>query len=138
VIKATQAGNALWAPIDATVSIQVIWPFTGFFSPVDNLPTFNTVNAGSTIPVKFSLGGNRTLAIFAAGYPGAVKITCQTGAPVDAIEETSTANSGLTYDPASNQYKYNWKTPKSYANLCYRLDLKLIDGTTRSANFKFK
>ena len=58
--------------------------------------------------------------------------------PVDAIEETSTANSGLTYDPITNQYKYNWKTPKSYAGSCYQLDVKLIDGTSHKANFKFK
>ncbi len=116
----------------------VVAPFTGFFSPVDNLPTLNTVNAGATIPVKFSLGGNRTLAIFAAGYPLATKIACQTGLPSDAIEETSTLPSGLAYDPAANQYKYSWKTPKNYAGLCYRLDLKMIDGSTFSANFKFK
>ena len=30
--------------------------FTGFFPPVDNPPTINTVKAGSAIPVKFSLG----------------------------------------------------------------------------------
>ena len=46
--------------------LQGHWPFTGFFSPVDNLPTVNVAKAGSTIPVKFSLGGNRGLGILAA------------------------------------------------------------------------
>ena len=32
--------------------------FTGFFQPVDNLPAINVAAAGSSIPVKFSLGGN--------------------------------------------------------------------------------
>ncbi len=79
-----------------------------------------------------------TLAIFAPGYPLASKITCQTGLPSDAIEETTTLPSGLAYDAAANQYKYSWKTPKNYAGSCYRLDLKMIDGSTFSANFKFK
>ena len=57
---------------------------------------------------------------------------------MDAIEETTTATSGLVYDAATNQYKYTWKTPKNYAGLCYRLDLKMIDGSTYTANFKFK
>ncbi|MGE5603197.1 MAG: lamin tail domain-containing protein, partial [Nitrososphaerales archaeon] len=35
--------------------------FTGFFQPVDNLPTLNTVKAGSAIPVKFGLGGVKGL-----------------------------------------------------------------------------
>ena len=41
-------------------------PFVGFFQPVDNLPTLNVVNAGRAIPVKFGLGGDYGLSIFAA------------------------------------------------------------------------
>ena len=137
-ITGTQAGNFNYLPATATATIQVSWPFTGFLSPVDNLPTLNTVNAGATIPVKFGLGGNRGLAIMAPGFPGATKITCDSTLPVDAIEETSTANSGLTYDPGANLYTYNWKTPKSYAGSCYELNVKLIDGTSHKSRFKFK
>ena len=49
------------------VSLQVQYPFTGFFSPIANPPALNSVNAGASRPVKFSLGGFRGLAIFAAG-----------------------------------------------------------------------
>ena len=63
-------------------------PFNGFFSPVDNLPTLNKVKAGSAVPVKFSLGGNRGLAIFTSGYPRSAVTTCDSTAPVDGIEET--------------------------------------------------
>jgi len=138
-ITATQAGDGNYTaatPVSATIA--VIWPFTGFFSPVDNLPILNISKAGSTIPVKFSLGGNRGLSVLANGYPLAVKITCGTGVPTDVIEETNTSNSGLAYDSTSNQYTYNWKTPKAYVGLCYRLDVKFVDGTTHSANFQFK
>jgi len=89
--------------------------------------------------VKFSLGGNRGLAVFAAGYPKAVAITCSSGAPIDAIEEVATATtSGLQYDAVSNWYSYTWKTAKNQAGRCYQLQLKFIDGTTQAANFKLK
>ena len=39
----------------------VIFAFSGFFQPVDNLQVVNVANAGRSIPVKFSLGGNQGL-----------------------------------------------------------------------------
>ena len=122
---------------EKATGLQIIWPFSGFFSPVDNPITVNIAKAGSTVPVKFSLGGNRGLQIFPTGYPATVKLTTCGSANTDPIEETSTANAGLTYDAVANQYQYNWKTLKTYRN-CYRLDLKLTDGTTHSALFNFK
>ena len=140
-ITASQAGNANYnGATDVPASIKVIWPFTGFFSPVDNLPVVNLANAGSAIPIKFSLGGNRGLSIFSGNVnPGVAKYTCSASAPTDVIEETVVATtSNLTYDPASNQYNYVWKTAKTYATYCYQLQVKLADGTTYAANFKFK
>jgi YVTN family beta-propeller protein len=123
-------------------SVAVIgepYAFSGFFAPVDNQPTLNSVSAGQSIPVKFSLGGNQGLAIFAAGSPGLQQITCNTGAPVDAIEETVTAgHSSLSYDPTSDRYTYIWKTERSWRNTCRRLTIVLNDGTARSADFAFK
>jgi hypothetical protein len=43
--------------------------FNGFFSPVDNPPVLNTVKAGASVPVKFSLNGNRAWTSFASGSP---------------------------------------------------------------------
>jgi hypothetical protein len=60
----------------STFQVNVTFAFGGFFSPVDNLPTVNVVNAGQAIPVKFSLGGNQGMAIFAAGYPKVVVMAC--------------------------------------------------------------
>jgi hypothetical protein len=138
-ISGTQAGNFNYTPAaPVSIPVTVFWPFTGFFSPVDNVPVLNTANAGSAIPVKFSLGANRGLNILAAGSPVAVKFICGT-APTDAIEEVSTAtSSGLQYDAATGQYKYTWKTPKTYAGSCYQLRVTLIDGSIQVANFKFK
>jgi hypothetical protein len=112
--------------------------FTGFFAPVNNLPTLNVTKAGSAIPVKFSLGGDRGLEIFVSGYPNSNTIACEQSLPLDQVEETTTAsNSGLSYDVAKDQYTYVWKTEKSWGGKCRDLALKLSDGSEHKAHFKF-
>jgi len=121
------------------ISYTLLYPWSGFFQPIDNLPTLNSVKAGSAIPVKFSLGGDQGLAIFEAGYPKAQQIPCDGSAPADAIEQIVTASSStLQYDPTSGQYTYVWKTEKSWAGSCRQLIVRLSDGSDHLANFKFQ
>src|SRR4029450_2625470 len=116
-----------------------IYPFAGFVAPVDNLPIFNLVQAGKGVPVKFSLGGSRGLAIFAASYPKSSPIACDSTATVDGVEQTVTAGaSSLSYDPGTDLYSYVWKTDKVWANTCRQLVLKLKDNTSHQADFTFK
>jgi hypothetical protein len=120
------------------LEMNPIYNFSGFFPPVDNLPTMNTVKAGKGIPVKFSLGGDQGLDIFAAGYPISQQIACESATPQDAIEETVTVGaSSLSYDAATDTYTYLWKTNKAWAGTCRQLNVKLNDGTEHMANFKF-
>jgi hypothetical protein len=136
-VTASFAGDVTYTPATRTGTL-VVSSFTGFFQPVDNPPTVNIVNAGRAIPVKFSLGGNRGLAIFAPGYPRVVTTTCGSGGPTDEIETTVTADSsGLQYDASSGQYTYTWKTQKTWVG-CRRLELLFVDGSLRVADFKFK
>ena len=104
------AGNSNSASI--TYSIAYNW--TGFFQPVDNLPTINTVNAGSGIPVKFSLGGDFGLNIFASGYPKVQSCSSSSGGgSSDEIEETVTAGSStLQYDATTQTYRGFDKNPR--------------------------
>ena len=116
---------------------------SGPFQPVDNLPVLNSVKAGSAIPVKFSLGGNQGLNIFANGYPRSAQTACDSSAPVDAIEQTVNAGgSSLTYDATTSQYAYVWKTDKTWSATpggpCRQLVLRFVDGSFLRANFKFK
>jgi Tol biopolymer transport system component len=122
-----------------TVNYRVIWPFSNFLRPVDPLPTLNTSKAGSVVPVRFSLGGDRGLNILAAGYPKSVQIACDSSAPTDAIEEltVSPGSNALSYDSATGQYGYNWKTDKAWKGACRQLTFMLADGATYKANFKF-
>ncbi|MCE3286930.1 MAG: hypothetical protein K0S64_536 [Gaiellaceae bacterium] len=124
--------------VESTYS--VIYNWSGFFSPVENPTAWNSAKAGQSIPVKFSLGGDEGLNIFASGYPKISSIACPNGGVTpDPIEEyeTITANSKLIYDALAGQYNYVWKTDKAWAGKCFRLDVKLDDNTTHSANFQF-
>jgi hypothetical protein len=96
------------------------------------------------VPVKWELFGAggvelTSTASVVAGWPKAQKLECGSlGAlPEDAIETTATGATSLRYDATGGQFIYNWQTPK-LPNTCWRLDVKLTDGTTRSATFKLK
>ncbi|MER7959884.1 PxKF domain-containing protein [Streptomyces sp. NPDC096030] len=130
---ATRAGNG---------QVTITWDaaaytFTGFFAPVDNPPVVNEVNAGRTVPVKFSLGGDQGLDILAPGSPSSQQVTCNSSAPVDVVE-TTTSQSGLAYNPETGQYQYNWKTQKAWSGTCRVFTLTLDDGTVRTLNFQFR
>ncbi len=135
VTATDNAGNTT----TVTRSYSVTYQFTGFVQPVDNQPTVNTVNAGRAIPVKFSLGGNQGLSIFAAGSPTVQTISCTTGTPTSEIETTVNAGgSSLSYSSGNQQYNYVWKTDSAWAGTCRRLILTLNDGTRHEADFKFR
>jgi hypothetical protein len=141
------AGNAA---DPAVVHYTVVNPlpgtynFTGFFQPVDNPGegpsyVFNSIKAGSAVPVRFSLAGDQGLDILADGYPTSRSASCTTAAITDPIEQTVTAgNSSLSYDAASDTYTYVWKTDKGWAGTCRVLTVQLDDGTQHLAYFQFK
>lgn len=125
--------------VTITYAEPVAYSFTGFFSPVDNPPMLNTVKAGASVPVKFSLAGDQGLGILAAGSPASQRITCDGSAPLDPIEKTATpGSSGLQYNALTDQYTYVWKTEKGWANTCRQLNVKLDDGSDHRASFRFR
>ena len=139
-MSVTYADGVALAPSSGSTPFTVIdnYAFSGFFRPVDNLPALNQVKAGLAIPVKFSLGGNQGLSVFADGYPRSEAIPCESSALAAGIEETVTAGgSSLSYDSGADQYIYVWKTDKTWGGSCRQFVAKLTDGTTQRANFKF-
>jgi hypothetical protein len=123
----------------AVARITNTFDWTGFFSPVDN-GSVNKVKAGSSIPIKFSLGGDKGLNIFAAGFP--ISVTASSFAGVVSVNDitdlsTAAAGNGLSYDPRTNQYTYVWKTDNGWAKTNRQLQIKLTDGTVHTANFTF-
>jgi hypothetical protein len=114
------------------------YTFTGFFPPIDNLPTLNIANAGNSIPIKFSLSGFRGLNLFAAGYPASVPITCPNGGRDDIEEISPPGGSTLSYNPLLDRYRYGWQTDRRWRNTCRQLIVRLKDGTEKRANFRFR
>ena len=129
------AGNTASTP----ASYRVIYNFAGFFQPIANLPLVNDVNAGQSIPIKFSLNGYQGLAIFAPGYPASSAVACNANEPGSTIEEISApGSSGLSYTVGSDQYNYVWKTDKAWRGTCRILVVRLIDGSEYYAKFRFR
>lgn len=113
--------------------------FDGFYAPVSNAPVVNRVKAGSAVPVKFSLGGDHGLDIFAAGSPSSKRVDCDSGAAVDDLEQTVTPGSStLSYDPDTGRYQYVWKTRDRWAGTCRVLTVVLADGSSKAALFAFR
>jgi len=110
------------------------FPFSGFFSPVKAAPALNAAKAGRTIPLKFSLGANRGLGIFAQA-PTVTPVACSDLAPNGA---TVAATGKLLYDPAADQYIYTWQTDKAWTGGCAKLSFLLVDGTPHAAYFDFR
>ena len=135
VTGADVAGNSA----TSTSTYDVVYSFSGFLQPVENLPALNIANAGSAIPVKFSLGGDQGLAIFATGYPASSTIPCDASEPGTVIEETVAAgSSSLSYNATADQYNYVWKTDRSWRGTCRMLVVRFNDGTGHLAKFRFK
>lgn len=117
--------------------VPFVW--SDFRQPVDPYPTLNKTKAGSAIPVRFSLGGDHGLTIFAPGYPGSSTVACSSGTLVDTVEETVNAGaSSLSYDRGTGLYTYIWKTDKAWAGTCRQLVLTFSSSLgTQRANFQF-
>jgi len=114
------------------------YEWSGFLKPVDNLPMLNLVKAGSAVPIKFSLNGDKGLDIFDSN-PVSCWTSCDSSLIGDVIEETSTAGqSTLSYNPLIDEYTYVWKTEKYWKGSCRKFTLNLNDGTSHSASFEFK
>ncbi len=109
---------------------------------VDNPPAVNTVNAGRTVPVQFSLGSDRGLDVLKdAQSPAYQQVDCETLEPVQfaTTQPTSTTgNRALTYHARQDRYQYNWKTDESWAGTCQELQVILDDGTQHRAWFAFE
>ncbi|HEU4594079.1 MAG TPA: M36 family metallopeptidase [Pyrinomonadaceae bacterium] len=119
------------------VTLDVNYDFGGFHSPVANAPALNTVEAGQTVPLHFSLNGSFGLDILAAGSPASRQVDCMTLAPLGAFELAETpGGSGLS--ASADRYNYPWKTGKPWGGTCRELVVRTNDNTDHNAFFSFR
>ena len=113
---------------------------TGFLPPISNLPAVNRANAGEAIKIIFGLGGDFGLAVLATGSPASRRTDCTTGAPIGAVEPTTSTDrkDTLGYDRKTQTYTYSWKTVKAWAGTCRRLVLTVSNGSEAQAAFDFR
>lgn len=117
---------------------EEIWPKSGFESPVVNPPGFSTRKAGSVAPIKFSLGSDRGLEIFAAGFPVSVEIPCGSNPEMESGDPIAMpSRKGLTYNAATGLYEMRWATSKGWKGTCRQLVVAFADGDVLRANFNF-
>jgi hypothetical protein len=120
----------------------LLYNFEGLFAPADNPPVVNTVKAGSAVPVKWRLTSagaapvsdpNSFVGLFS------YQVNCGTTDGLEApVETVAPGGSGLQYLDNGN-WQINWKTLSTYPRgSCRVMELRLNDGTSHYANFKFK
>jgi len=114
------------------------YEFSGFFSPIKNLPAITSQKAGGAVPVKFSLAGFQGMDVIVEGYPQSQAIACDHSSSGDSVPTNSAGGSALSYDAAKDQYVYTWQSEKSWSGTCRRLVVLLKDGSYHYAEFLFK
>jgi len=119
--------DALGAAGTLAVDHVVLFDFSGPVPPL--MATGNVAKAGSNLPVRFFLGGDMGMDVFAPGYPTVAP--CGGGAAVP-------AQGTLIHAKGSTQYLFNWKTEKAWSGTCQVLTLGLVDGTTPTIEVTFR
>ena len=138
-IFADQAGDSTYAPARATQTTKVIWPFTGFFTTVQNSPQWNTMPAGRYVKLIFSLGGNRSFwaPVVPSGTASTQVISCAPVIPYNINTSTGVGTAGVVYDVSTGRYNLTWKTDVAWKGSCRSVTVTLKDGTTHTLKFKF-
>ena len=118
-----------------TADIRVIWDFGGYQSPA-NAGGVTLLNAGASLPVKFSLDGDQGLAIL-DGDPTFQRHACPTGATIGS-PITAVASEPFAYEAATDTYRFTWKTDKAWTSWCGTLTVALADGEAYTMEVRFK
>jgi probable HAF family extracellular repeat protein len=116
-----------------------LWNLGGYdfdFFGIKRAPEFNEVQAGTTLAVKFTLGDDFGLGIFAAGAPSFQPIACDASGVLD--EQAIGASGRLSYKAEVNRYAYATKTDPAWAGTCRQLNMRLNDGSNHVVYFHFK
>ncbi len=136
-----KVSDGVFTSYAVTVTIRVkrpVYTFSGFLAPVENKPTLNRMTAGESIPIRFGLGGDRGLMIFARGYPTSSVVSCSATAAIADVQETNSDEVSLIYNASLDQYTYTWVTDPAWAGTCRRFKMLMNNGATYSAIFKFQ
>jgi predicted outer membrane repeat protein len=134
----TTASDNVGHSTTATCAYDVVFDFTGFFTPLANPPDVVKASAGQNLSIAFSLAGNQGLGVLAPGYPLSAATACNAFGAQTSGTPTSAVKPGLTFSSGSGgRYVYVWKTSSTWRGTCRQLVVKLSDGTYHRANISF-
>lgn len=129
------AGNVATSVVRFTFA----YPWAGFLQPINDpslSPESRTsvFRAGSTVPVKFKLTRLDGTVVTPLDAPQwtAPERGGPTTLPAEetAYADPATAGSSYRYDPASEQWIFNWQTEREQGGYYWRLGVRLDDGMT--------
>jgi extracellular elastinolytic metalloproteinase len=108
--------------------------FGGFTSPIDAAPGVNAANAGSVVPVKFTVEATSSLTL---ADLDSQPVSCSTLEPTGEAPAAldSPGATGLRQD--GNAYHINWQTDSTWAGTCRRLTVRLPAASDAIAYFRF-
>jgi hypothetical protein len=114
--------------------------FGGFGGSLKEPPALNSANAGTTVPVHFSLGGDRGPNPFSSGSPSSEEVDCKTPTTTLGSSEVAVGQGGnpLGYSSLTNTYTFKWSTNASWAGTCRKFSMQFTNGPQAYVLFKFK
>jgi hypothetical protein len=140
VTATDRAGNVF--SLSRSYSVAGGYAFGGFYWPVKNPPTVNTMKAGWIVPLRWSLADGSGKIVTDAKTFKAVSsqaVSCTAGATAQPIGEAqASGQTGLFYNPLTKKFVYLWKTSGSWKGACRQVTVEFADGQKRHANFKFQ
>lgn len=123
-------------------------------------PVLNSAEGGSTVPIKFDLGGNFGTNVLPATIAQSQQINCTSKTTIGLATDINTVGNGLKITQNSSDddnegedgnsghgsnhsntpqytYQFNWKTLKNWKKTCRKLNMNFSNGQSVEAYFKF-
>jgi 6-phosphogluconolactonase (cycloisomerase 2 family) len=110
------------------------YPFGGFLGSIQNGAL---IKPGATVPIVFSLGGDRGLDVLAAGSPASGAVPCGSSGP-PASTEPAESPYALRYNATTGLYVFKWRTKRAWRGTCRAFVLTLSDGSVHQLTVKFR
>jgi len=127
----SKIGSNVYVGSEASATFSVRYAFA--WQRPTNSPAIS-VNAGSTVPVRWTITNANGAAISDLGVVTEItSAPCPSGARIRA---SSAGNSDLRYN--TDHFVFNWKTEKAWAGSCRDLIVQLNDGSSHSLTFQFR
>lgn len=116
------------------------------FKGIKSVPALNKEKGGSTVPVKFDLGGDHGLDVLPAELATSQQINCSNKTTIGTATNINIVGNGLKFhsdddeEPGENEsyYQFNWKTMKNWQKTCRVLKMNFSNGESIEAYFDFR